>query len=778
VAWLLAAAYSLYIDRDISPDETGLYNPIYTFVETGRMTYPLHGQPEFMTVHPPTHYLILGLLTKLGLSLFTAATVPILILFAVLIAAAATGRLSLTFALAAVLGCFSANLIWADYVLVRPDLHLTMAWFTGLVLLEAARNQDWSPVRLAAGTALSVYAATLHYWGIAALAGPVVYAIALAFDARRTTIPLRSRIIAIVGGGLAVGLPFLLGFVIPLWDPIREMLGTVQGGGGVAAAVQRHMAAYDGLSVRLANGWQTRTIVTILTVPILAWHVPAVLVAGVALWCLRHRVFATAGLALPAFVLLASQGKATTVTFYLTPEMTLYLTAAFATCFAALRWLAASSSRLGRVPAYAAGMSVIVATLSAVPNSSGSTWRWTRSLYDMESLRAAAFRIVGNDALVGMVSLAPWYTSGGHYAWYATNDLTEVNQSGGDVAPLLDSADAFAIDGDWWHALPNLAPIGAWYVEGRLSLTGFVLPTNSGGRNQFTLFVSRQKPDRIRGYFFDADGIRMFEQRDSGGAVFSVWQCPGPVDGSRFPDAFYKYAFHYDQTPSPSSRTLLLTGSTADAFSGVERAAGGLNCHTQDVVRGDLSPIKSSDLISALRKEESYISVSTTLSEAIAATRRGSRTNTPDTQKSLAIVWDQASIQTDARNQSSRRLPVLIRPPAVRWAYGGVLPLDVPHDGSKALLFDVKARILEGTAGFGLLNEKQDAFVSRAFRPSSNGTVTVSLLVPARTKFGPLVVQNGGTDKPTLVELQDVHVSEVEPRSRSLRPASQESARE
>jgi hypothetical protein len=377
-----------------------------------------------------------------------------------------------------------------------------------------------------------------------------------------------------------------------------------------------------------------------------------------------------------------------------------------------------------------------------------------------------------------MASLGPWYSAGGRYAWYAANDLTEVNQSGGDVGPFLDSADAFVIDIDWWHALPNLAPVGEWYVDGRLSLLGFVLPTTRSGRHQMNLFVGRQKADRIRGYFIDGAGARMFEQRDGGGAVFSVWQCPVPVDDNRFHDAFYQFAFHYDQAPSPSSRTLLLVGSMASAFSSIERTAGSLNCRGKDVVHGDLRPVKQNDLISALRKEDAYISVSTSLSDAIAATRRGSKANSQDTQNSLAIVWGQASVHTDAKNQKSHRLPVLIRPPAVRWGYGGVFPLDVAHDDSKALLFEVKARVLKGTAGFGVLNEQQDAFVARTFRPASDGTITVNLIVPANTKFGPLVVQNGGADQSVLVELQELRVSEVGPRSRSPRPASQESTRE
>ena len=770
VIWLLTAAYSLYLDREVFSDETGLYNAIYTFVETGRLAYPLHGQPEFMTVHPPTHYLILGLLMKLGLPLFTAAAVPLLTLFAILIVTAATGRFSFSFALAAVVGCFSANVIWADYFTVRPDLHLTFAWFTGLMLLEAGKNHSWSRFRLAAGTALSVYAATIHYWGIAALGVPVVYLSALVYDARQKRVSPRAGLLAIGAGGLAVGLPFLIGFVVPLWDPIREMVRSVQGEGGVAAAVQRHLTAYDNLSRRLPYGWHTRTIVTVLTFPVLEWHIPATVLAGTILCFLRRWVFAGAAVVLPFFVLVASQGKPVGHTLYLTPEMSLYITGVYAACFAALSHLVSARSLSGRAVASTAGLSMVIATVAAVPNSANDSWRWTRSLHQMDASRAAGVDIVGRDALVGMVSMGPWYSSGGRFVWNAANDLTEVNRSGGNVAPFLDSADAFVIDIDWWHALPNLAPLGTWYVDKRLSLVGFVLPTTRSGRHQMNLFVSRTKPEKIRGYFLSGERSQVFEQRDGGATVFSVWQCPAPINDNSFPEAFYQFAFHYDQAPSATSRTLLLIGSEATQFSRLHHAIAGLNCQGKDIVFGDLTLIKTANIVSALRRSDQRIEVSTALSDTIGAVRRAEANNVSEPRSELTIAWEKATVYSDRQNRHA--LPLTITPPAMPWAYGAVLPLRGPYDDSRGLLFELKARVIEGKAGFGVLNERQDAFVARTFRNSSDGSVTINLVVPANTSFGPVVIQNGGISDPVSVELQGLRAVEIRPRSRSLRLSS------
>jgi len=71
-----------------------------------------------------------------------------------------------------------------------------------------------------------------------------------------------------------------------------------------------------------------------------------------------------------------------------------------------------------------------------------------------------------------------------------------------------------------------------------------------------------------------------------------------------------------------------------------------------------------------------------------------------------------------------------------------------------------------------VLNERQDAFVARTFRNSSDGPVTINLVVPANTSFGPLVIQNGGISDPVSVELQGLRAVEIRPRSRSLRLSS------
>jgi hypothetical protein len=758
LTWLWAAVITFYVDRAVGADETGLFNAVYTFLTDGAIAYPLHGQPHFMTVHPPTHYLLLGALMKSGLTLFEAAGVPIVALLAVIIGAAGYGRFSLPFALGIVLGAFSANVIWADYYTVRPDLHLTLAWLAGLVMLEGGRNREWSPPWLCAGSALCVYAATLHYWGAASVATPLVYGGALLLARRHRLVRIAPRAVAIAIGGCAVGLPYLLLFVIPCWDQILTMLRSVQGDGGISSAIQRHFDAYTELALRTWYGSASRLLVSALVYPVLAFHVPAALCAAVVLVAMRYPVLAIAGLMLPLFVLLVSQGKPM---FYYTPEMTLYLIAVYALCLSALQAWATRGPWLSRAAAYAAGALVVIGSLAAVPTTAGPTVQWEQGVQDLDVSRAAAFDVVGEDALVGMISLATWYSAGARYVWYAANELTEVNRAGGNLDEYLAAMDAFVIDMDYWHALPDLAPLGTWYMDRRLSLTGFVLPTTRLDRNQVNLFVSTRVPVKVRGYFLDSDGIRVFEQSDTGAAAFSVWQCR-TVLGHRVPPAFYQFHFAYDAAPSITSRTMLLVGSSWDSMSAVEESTRSIGCQRRDVVRGELKPVDRRTLIAALRQKDGRIAVSTTFSEAVAASLAREGGGTEGRAANVTINWSKAGVYTPEGTVKDRRLPVLIKPPAVAWGYGAVMPLELRHDAAKTLLIQVKARVVRGSAGFGLVNDRADAFVARVFRDASATPVTISLVVPANTRFGPLIIQNGGQGDDSLVELVSVVAVELD----------------
>src|SRR4029079_11510507 len=112
---LLAYGYSFHMSRGILFDELGLQNPIYMYLSTGKITYPMHGQPDFMTVHPPTHYILTALLMEAGLPLFNASAAPIFTLTILIGVLLYTGRFSFPSSIALFLAVFLATFIWSDF---------------------------------------------------------------------------------------------------------------------------------------------------------------------------------------------------------------------------------------------------------------------------------------------------------------------------------------------------------------------------------------------------------------------------------------------------------------------------------------------------------------------------------------------------------------------------------------------------------------------------------------------------------------------------------------
>src|SRR5437868_5624399 len=72
----LIVTHVMFTNRTTWGDEDGLYNAIYMYQHYGKVTYPMQLQFGFMTVHPPLHYFVVGLLSKLGLQVFHAAGIP------------------------------------------------------------------------------------------------------------------------------------------------------------------------------------------------------------------------------------------------------------------------------------------------------------------------------------------------------------------------------------------------------------------------------------------------------------------------------------------------------------------------------------------------------------------------------------------------------------------------------------------------------------------------------------------------------------------------------
>lgn len=325
ITCVLAYAYCFHMYRPIVFDEIGLHNPIYMYLATGKITYPMHGQPDFMTVHPPTHYILTALLVKAGLPLFKASAAPIFVLTILTSVLLYTGGFSFSSAVALLLAGFLTTFIWGEFYTIRPDLMVTGLWFAGLLALQGAKNHNWSLWRLFLGTALTISATCIHYWGIAALTGILVYGYALLREHDWQLSTAAKPLVAIAMGGLIVGLPFMILFVIPRFGDILEMVrliqGRVGGSGGPMQAFQRHLESYAVLAQGVELDKWARWLTSLLSAPVLYLGIPAVLIGVPLLGIWRDmRTLAVAAAPLPLFVLFYSQAKQIGYTGYLMPR--------------------------------------------------------------------------------------------------------------------------------------------------------------------------------------------------------------------------------------------------------------------------------------------------------------------------------------------------------------------------------------------------------------------------------------------------------------------------
>src|SRR5579862_4466083 len=131
-------------------EEAGVFNAAYTYAHYGKMSFPVYGLRFFDSfgIHPHLHYTILGLLIRLGLTLYSAEAVIISTVALIAITLILRGHFPETVKLGFLLGLYgtivlSVMYIPDDAVGVRPELHLTLAWFGGLVALESARLSNW-----------------------------------------------------------------------------------------------------------------------------------------------------------------------------------------------------------------------------------------------------------------------------------------------------------------------------------------------------------------------------------------------------------------------------------------------------------------------------------------------------------------------------------------------------------------------------------------------------------------------------------------------------------
>lgn len=589
-------------------DETGLFNPVYMFIHTGRMTYPIYYNWDMMVVHPPVHYIELALLTLLGMSFAYAEAVPAIVFSAAVVLLINTSRMDIRAKVALQFGYFAAlaiNIGPGQNALhgVRPDVHVAIAWFAGLVALESGRLANWHTPRLALGAFLLTYASGIHYFGAIAFLGVAVYLAWVTWSLRWGAIV---PVVAMMAGGLAFGVPYLVLFVLPDRAAILQMTGSVQQSGGVTEALSRHFAQYQFTDTLLVSRLEWPSLSAWFMHEALAHNIPLLLVALPVLLLSRStRGIALAALPLPLFVMFYSQAKSAG---YYVPEYMLYLSSVALLCFGILE-LAVSRLSLARVRKWA----MPVLTLLLVADTASSTMHVDKIgsaqiplVHPMDVARAAGKQMLGNRALVaGRIGM--WYASGADGWWEVESDLLWRNLGTLDIRKYAAQFDAIADQYHMSNATSNdrEETLSSWYAEGILGLRGFYFDTQNRSDLSYML-LDAVTGQSVTGYAHNDNSVVQFQQSDAGDAVFSTLVCPSGVglDIQNYPDSYVNWIL---LPPRYAGSTLMSLLAPVREFAAA-RQGPLATCTTREEIPGTTEVLPTRQLISTLARDDRTMS--------------------------------------------------------------------------------------------------------------------------------------------------------------------------
>lgn len=591
---------ALFVDRPITGEEPPLFNPSYEFAHTGNLAFPDYAYAMFygprlfsqLAIHPPTHYLLVGLALRLGDGIRLAEGLPVLVMIAIALLLVVKSRLSIATQLASAFALFAASSFAIVYFSdssfgARPELHVAVTWFAGLFALEGGRRRDWNAAWLFLGAALLTLAATMQWFASVAWVGAAAYAVAAFVGVG----PSRSRrpIVALVAGVLVVGIPYLAFFIIPEWTIISEVRRSGWSG-GLWGIWHFNLTEYGWLRESLSSSLDgpTRWTSGLFQLGLLTRIPPFIIATALLLARRETRLMALASL--PPFLFY----------FFLTPlhgyyviiEVLYFTFAAVAGLIAAVQWGAralagavdwgARALRGAAVPAVATVCIAVFlgwAAWTGTPALSNVTFKYGPLPTPLEVDRAAAQQIVGTNALVTSQHQL-WYMAGGRYWHDFTPDLINVcttlyvrctSQSSNPADyfrrfQYVADIPILFFDPTQLHAAPRQTVAFAEYASKDLHLRGVVADSWSYG---FSLFSAR--PGAIHAFARTASSMYRFDQAPGAGYTFTSFICPyGSAtaievldDPNGYPEAFLPIADAFVKLPPPAPLTQPLPSSNA-----------------------------------------------------------------------------------------------------------------------------------------------------------------------------------------------------------------------
>jgi len=589
---ITAVFWAFFADRPEYFDDIALFSAAYTYLHQGVVSYPVQGQFQSMTIQPPLHYWILGSLMRIGFPAYYAEAIPPFFFLLLAVFVTVKSRFSLPVKLGVFFGLSVPFLIASFEPHVRPDIHRGLALFAGLLLLEDGRNRGWSVPHLFFGSVVVTYASTLHYPGFLAWTGVLVYAawVVVRVGWKNAAKPF----FALIVGGCAVGLPYLLFYVLPQWHEIINSVRSVAPLGGIGASLRVHRELYQNIYHFSALGLPGRVLFYPIHVGI-----PLIVLSTVFLLGMREtRGMALAGLPYPLFLLTVITHKLHWP-MYLLPEFMMYVTGLVALVgWAVCRHVGSS---FWRRLAGATGFAVLLALILTCSVAKSIRVSTRPQVHEKDIARAAGRAILGPNALVGAAHGIMWYPSGATHYYDVGSDLLQP-LGVRDVKSYFHSFDAVALNQIFSDVTYNSErkSLASWYADGTLKLKGFYLSDND------TLPYLLLTPDRqgtVTGFAkLRNNRIARFEQRIKGDYVYAAAVCDRPAPFSTTLEFLRPRVFALPLTTStPQEINVLLMREKE--YSKV-RSSIANRCSILDEVTLDLVPVDQYQLLATLKNDD------------------------------------------------------------------------------------------------------------------------------------------------------------------------------
>jgi hypothetical protein len=525
--WLLTSigviaimALGFFAERRYGGEEPTLYNIPYTFVHENRVAFPVYGfwyraAYDKLFVHPPTHYLEVGLLMKAGVPLYYAEAIPVVALSILCLLLIATAR----FSPAIQLGLLAGMIFGVGWVSVlggvdfsfhlRPDAHMAFALLAGFLALQTARVQNWEPKRLFLGSFLVTYGSTLHYPALFAWAGVLFF---VAFAIRDLAWrPLGGRLLIILAGGCLAGIPYLVFHLLPSLPDLQrysEYVSTAH----IRDTIRENFDVYRGL-LQLDESWYFPGLIYgwPLTEALRFSVPPFAAAVGLLVWRRETRPLALSVLPFMCFLFFISSRK---LSSYYHMDCVLLLIAVWV--WLAIGWMKMASHLPERVqilmpPVF--GCLVVGLFWVGTPEFANVRLKFHR--HEFSTLRALAKNIMGPNALVA--SIHPlWYFSGGSEWFDLTNDLLQ-NPPKIDPHTYWSRFDAVAVFNEFTMGTSTGANEASLYKDGILRLRGF-LESKVASEHRW-VWLSPRKDRPVEGFVWRKGGLWQFRESPGGAVV-------------------------------------------------------------------------------------------------------------------------------------------------------------------------------------------------------------------------------------------------------------------